>query len=73
MTVQIIPVINGTMPAKFSYLGTRLNFSGAEWWNAFDNNRYTYWNALVGYVMNIILISFDDEYLLSFCSIDSIW
>ena len=65
MSLVRIPVINGTLPGNFSNLDITLNHTGYEWWKAFDNNIYTFWNAYSTTVHDYLLVTFDDEYLLS--------
>ncbi|UJR16845.1 hypothetical protein I4U23_003744 [Adineta vaga] len=66
MTVVRMPVMTGTLPAKFSYVDMSFNTSGIEWWRAFDNDIYTYWNRLGSYnVLDYIFITFNDTYLLN--------
>ena len=65
MSVVKLNVINGTLPGNFSKLVITLNAGGYEWWRAFDNNINTFWNALSNTVLDYMLITFDDEYLLN--------
>ncbi|CAF1244126.1 unnamed protein product [Adineta ricciae] len=65
MTVVPMPVMTGTLPAKFSYVDMAFNVSGEEWWRAFDNNIYSFWNRMGGMnVLDYIFLTFNDTYLL---------
>ncbi|CAF1126702.1 unnamed protein product [Adineta steineri] len=57
-------VINGTLPGNFSQLGIQLISTGSEWFRAFDNNTYSYWNANSYDVSDYLLVTFNDTYLL---------
>lgn len=65
MSLVKIPVINATVPAKFSNLGIIINQTGQEWWRAFNGNRSDYWNGVGVNCTNYLFIAFDDDYLLS--------
>jgi hypothetical protein len=60
-----ITVTNGTIPAKFLSLNLLLNYSGMEWWRAFDNDTSTGWNSGAIAVPDYLFVTFDDEYLLT--------
>ncbi|UJR12655.1 hypothetical protein I4U23_016829 [Adineta vaga] len=65
MTVLKIPVIDAILPAKFSNFDMSFNSSGEEWWRAFDNSIYTYWNRYGNdHVLDYVFFTFNDTYLL---------
>ncbi|CAF0953811.1 unnamed protein product [Adineta steineri] len=64
MPIVKMNVINGTLPGNFSQLGIQLNSTGYEWFRAFDNNTYSYWNANSYNVSDYLLVTFNDTYLL---------
>ncbi|CAF0782762.1 unnamed protein product [Adineta steineri] len=64
MSIVKMSVINGTLPGNFSQLGIQLNVTGGEWFCAFDNNIYTFWNSNSYNVSDYMLITFNDTYLL---------
>jgi hypothetical protein len=59
-----ITIINGAVPINFPN-SSKINLTGAQWYRAFDNNITTYWAAGYGTVINYLLVTFDNEYLLS--------
>jgi hypothetical protein len=66
MSLIRIPAINGTLPDKFSNMGGGgLYSSGYEWWKAFNGNIYSFWNPNSFNVTDYLLVTFNDEYLLS--------
>ncbi len=65
MASQRINVTNGIIPAKFLNLNLLLNYSGMEWWRAFDNNVGSLWNSCPPNVADYMFVTFDDEYLLT--------
>jgi hypothetical protein len=64
MTLMNITVINGTAPINFPN-SSKINVTSHEWFRAFDNNISTSWTTGTGYGINYLLVTFDNEYLLS--------
>lgn len=60
-----INVINGTIPDKFSSYGLAADWSGTEWWRAFDNQTGDFWNSAASFVPDYLYITLDDTYLLT--------
>jgi hypothetical protein len=64
MTLINITVINASVPISFPN-SSKINQTGTQWYRAFDNNITTFWAAGYGTVINYLLVTFDNEYLLS--------
>jgi hypothetical protein len=60
-----ITIINGAVPINFPN-SSKINLTTLEWFRAFDNNITTYWGSGRANVINYLLVTFDNEYLLSY-------